>query len=290
MQEVMRRPRRVILVLGLIFSLGVAAFWWTGVQAQDEPPIELSMNRGWNLISLPFQLPNPSINSVLPLTHPASAVMTYGNASELWRVSRRNSTSGLFTGEVQHMVATTAYFVFTDSPEPIMMRRTYPREPGALPWIGEPGTPPVVRLVPGWNLASVLTFQIPLPGIPPGTGGIPADDYLGARRSAQGEAPWVKALLWDSSREAWISVSPGETVRLTLGATNPCTNQVLVAADVESGTEPCQAVQAGHFSNGATGDATEFDGADTVLMKRHLPIGAGIWVWYTIDSVISPLS
>ena len=279
MQEVMRRPCRVVLALGGILALGAVAFWWSGAQAQDEPPIELSMNRGWNLISLPFHPPNPSINSVLPLTHPASAVMTYGNASELWRVSRRNSTSGLFTGEVQNMVATTAYFVFTDSPEPIMLRRSYPREPGA---------PPVVKVVAGWNLASVMTFRSTLPGRPPGTGGIPADDYLGARRGAQGEALWTKALLWDSSRETWISVSPGETVRLTHGATNPCTNQVLVAAAVESGTEPCQAVQAGHFSNGATGDATKFDGADTVLMKRHLPIGAGIWVWFTTDWVISP--
>ncbi len=38
MQEVMRRPRRVILVFGLILSLGGAALWWTGVQAQDAPP------------------------------------------------------------------------------------------------------------------------------------------------------------------------------------------------------------------------------------------------------------
>ena len=38
MQEVMRRPRRVILVFGLILSLGGAALWWTGVQAEDAPP------------------------------------------------------------------------------------------------------------------------------------------------------------------------------------------------------------------------------------------------------------
>ena len=394
MQKVMRRPRRVILALGLIFSLGVAAFWWTGVQAEDPPPpapivyagavtvggspapdgltlvarivdheteavvtqggkyaflkvtvpaeylfrpvtfhlkdydvqaaeivqsftggpafvdnfdlsflalptltptptatptptptstaplTELSMSRGWNLISFPFRPADPSINSVLPLTHPASAVATYDKASELWQVSRRDSTSGLFTGEVQQMVATNAYFVFTDGLQPIKLRRPGLNAP--------PGVPPAIPVVVGWNLLPVRTNQNPVPGSPPGSGGISADDYLGARRTAQGEAPWVKALLWDSSKETWVSVSPGDRVRLTRGAINPCTNQVLVAADVESGTEPCQAVQAGHFSNGATGEPTEFDGADTVLMERHLPIGAGIWVWYTIDSVIIP--
>ena len=394
MQEVMRRPRRVILVLGLILSLGGAALWWTGVQAEDAPPpapivysgavtvgdspapddltlvarirdhetapvftvagkyqflkvtgpsdylfqpvtfhlkdydvqaaeivqrftggpafidnfnlsfpvlptptptptptatptptstaplTELSMNRGWNLISLPFRPADPGINSVLPLTHPASAVATYDNASELWQVSQRDSATGLFAGEVQQMVATTAYFVFTDSLEPINLRRPNLNAP--------PGLPPAIPVVVGWNLVPVRTNQNPVPGSPPGSGGISADDYLGTRRTAQGEAPWMKALLWDSSRETWNSVSPGDTVRLTNGNINPCTNQVLVAADVESGTEPCQAVQAGHFINGATGEATEFDGTDTVLMERHLPIGAGIWVWYTIDSVIIP--
>ncbi len=29
---------------------------------------------------------------------------------------------------------------------------------------------------------------------------------------------------------------------------------------------------------------------DTVVMERHLPLGAGLWVWSTIDSVIFPTS
>ena len=32
----------------------------------------------------------------------------------------------------------------------------------------------------------------------------------------------------------------------------------------------------------------EFDGDDTVVMERHLPLGSGLWVWSTIDSVIFP--
>ena len=34
----------------------------------------------------------------------------------------------------------------------------------------------------------------------------------------------------------------------------------------------------------------EFDGDDTVVMERHLPLGSGLWLWSTIDSVIFPTS
>ena len=81
-------------------------------------PTELQLSPGWNLISLPFQPSNPGINSVLPATHPASLVMSYDNASGLWVVSRRDAETGMFTGDVRQMVATTAYFVFTDQPGP----------------------------------------------------------------------------------------------------------------------------------------------------------------------------
>ena len=79
-------------------------------------PTELQLSPGWNLISLPFQPSNPGINSILPATHPASLVMSYDNASGLWVVSRRDAETGMFTGDVRQMVATTAYFVFTEQP------------------------------------------------------------------------------------------------------------------------------------------------------------------------------
>jgi hypothetical protein len=145
----------------------------------------------------------------------------------------------------------------------------------------------------GWNLLPVLTYQTPLPGSPPGSGGVSADDYLGALRNSQGDAAWLRALLWDTTSQTWTSVAPGETVTLSADDTNPCTGEDLDAENVQNGEEPCQAADQG--ANGGNykelgGVDDEFDGSDTVVLERHLPIGAGIWVWSTIDSVIFPTS
>ncbi len=242
---------------------------------------ELRLDPGWNLISLPFQPANPSINSVLPENHPASLVMSYDNASGLWVVSRRDPGTGMFTGDVSQLVATTAYFVFTDSLEPIKLIR-----PGLATAAAAPAIPSAIAVKAGWNLVPVLTYQSPLPGDPPGSGGVSADDYLGALRNAQGDAAWLRALLWDTTSQTWTSVAPNDTVTLRLGDTNPCTDEALDAAAVESGEEPCQAQQTDHYND--ADDSGSFNDGDTVIMERHLPLGAGLWVWSTIDSVIFP--
>jgi hypothetical protein len=250
-------------------------------------PTELQLSPGWNLISLPFQPSNPGINSVLPSTHPASLVMSYDNASGLWVVSRRDAETGMFTGDVRQMVATTAYFVFTDSLDPIKLIR-----PGLATAAAAPAIPSAIAVKAGWNLLPVLTYQSPLPGDPPGTGGVSADDYLGALRNSQGDAAWLRALLWDTTSQTWKSVAPKETVTLSFGAENPCTNDTLDPIAVANGVEPCQAEQTDNFKDSGTGleKDGEFEEGETVVMERHLPLGAGLWLWSTIDSVIFPTS
>ena len=254
-------------------------------------PTELSLSPGWNLISLPFQPSNPGINSVLPTTHPASLVMSFQNDTGLWVVSRRDAETGMFAGDVRQMVATTAYFVFTDGLDPIKLIR-----PGLATAAAAPAVPSAIAVKAGWNLIPVLTYQSPLPGDPPGTGGVSADDYLGALRNSQGDAAWLRALLWDTTSQTWISVAPGETVTLSVDATNPCTGEQLDPDAVANGEEPCQAEdqanQGTNFKGTVSQDTPDntFDGDDTVVMERHLPLGSGLWLWSTIDSVIFPTS
>ena len=145
----------------------------------------------------------------------------------------------MFAGDVRQMVATTAYFVFTDSLDPIKLIR-----PGLATAAAAPAVPSAIAVKAGWNLIPVLTYQSPLPGDPPGTGGVSADDYLGALRNSQGDAAWLRALLWDTTSQTWTSVAPGETVTLSVGDTNPCTGDTLDPIAVANGEEPCQADQA----------------------------------------------
>ena len=82
---------------------------------------------------------------------------------------------------MRQLVATTAYFVFTDSLDPIKLIR-----PGLATAAAAPAVPSAIAVKAGWNLIPVLTYQSPLPGDPPGTGGVSADDYLGALRNNAG--------------------------------------------------------------------------------------------------------
>jgi len=137
-------------------------------------------------------------------------------------------------------------------------------------------------VVTGWNLVPVLTNEVPLPG--DGAGAISADDYFGTLRTTTGDAAWLKALTWNTSTQTWDSIGPGDTVLRTAGEKNPCTDATLAAAAVKATTEPCQS--AAYTEVGGT--ATVFDNSDTVVMEEELAIGAGVWVWSTVDGVIIP--
>lgn len=168
------------------------------VEAPD--PVDIEMQPGWNLVSLPFQPANPSINSVLPASHPASLVMSYGNATGLWSVSRRDADTGLFTGDVAQMVATTAYFVFTDSLEPIEVLR-----PGLSTAAAAPAVPPAIAVSQGWNLVPVLSNEPDLDSLE----GVSVDTYFGTLVAEGGSAGWLKALVWRTATQTWLSISPG---------------------------------------------------------------------------------
>ena len=251
-------------------------------------PVELEMKPGWNLISLPFQPINPSINSVLPPDHAASLVMSYDNATGLWSVSRRDPDTGLFTGDVRTMVATTAYFVFTATQQDIRLIR-----PDLATAAAAPAVPPAVPVVAGWNLVPVLSNETPLPGQPGPKetkrtveGGISADEYFGTLRTTTGDEAWLKALLWNTETQTWISIAPNATYSLAVGGTNRCTNEDLDPLAVADGTEPCLQTHNDRFPVGSPNGI--FDGTDTATMQQILPIGAGVWVWSTIDGVIIP--
>ena len=119
-------------------------------------PIELQP--GWNMISLPFQPGNPAINSVIPSTHPADIVMTFDGPTQTWLVSRRDAETGLFTGDIAVMTASTAYFVRTTNFQALSILRP-PIATNAAP----PPQIPALAVVKGWNLIPIVSNASPLP-------------------------------------------------------------------------------------------------------------------------------
>ena len=231
--------------------------------------VKLSLSPGWNLLSLPFNPANPAINSVIPATHPIDLIMTYDSTDQVWLVSRRNTTTGLFEGDVTVMTATTAYFARTNNFETLDLL-----QPPVATQAAAPPPPPAISVKVGWNLVPVVTFT------PSTTKGIAANSYFGTLGIT-----WLKAMTYNPLTRTWVSITPGDTFTVAFGATNPCTGKALVAANVLAQTEPCQnaAPVAG------AGGGTAFDEAtDTVTMKRAVIMGSGYWLYVNKDGVIIP--
>ena len=170
---------------------------WNVIAAK---PVNIGLEPGWNLVSLPFQPGNPAINSVIGSTHPADIVMTYDNATRVWLVSRRDAETGLFVGDIPVMTANTAYFIRTDKFQALKLLR-----PPLATAAAAPPPPPAISVVEGWNLVPVVSNDIPTPKT------IDADDYFGTL----GDKGWLKALTFNTLVRTWESVTPGEMVTVT---------------------------------------------------------------------------
>jgi len=234
-------------------------------------PVKLALSPGWNLISLPFQPANPAINSVIASTHPADIVMTFDNANQVWLVSRRDAASGLFVGDVAVMTSNTAYFVRTNNFQELSILR-----PPTATAAAAPPPPPAISVVPGWNLVPVVSSAVPLPV------GIAADTYFGTLQSGANKG-WLKAMTFSPLTRTWTSVTPGFTSSYVVAAINPCTGVAIVAANVNTQSEPCQ--------SGAHIDITTtvgFQTDDTVALKPPVLVGKGYWLYATAAGVVIP--
>ncbi len=160
----------------------------------------ISLLPGWNLISLPFQPPNPAINAVLPLAHPALIVMTWDAETEQWLVSRRDPDTGLFTGDIAVLTATTGYWVRTDSDRGLVLSR-----PQQSTWAAPPVIS-VIHVAEGWNLVPVLCTSRPMPEA------IDANFYF----ATLGES-WLKAVTYDTATDSWDSLVPHYKGYVTVG-------------------------------------------------------------------------
>ena len=219
---------------------------WNVVAAK---PVSVALKPGWNLISLPFQPANPAINSVIPSDHPVGLVMTFDGAEGVWLFSRRDAETGLFTGDVSVITASSAYFVNTDSFKALSLFR-----PPSATAAAAPAQPPAIQVVAGWNLVPVSSNQTPVPS------SIDAATYFGTLGST-----WLRALSWDPLARTWIAVSPGDVVH-TFADEAP-----------EDGD--------GSFTD-RCGMSHAFDAEAKV--GARVCTGQGMWLWVTEDGTLIP--
>ncbi len=235
-------------------------------------PRTIGLEPGWNLISLPFQPANPAINSVIPEDHPIGLVMTFDGTQGVWLFSRRDAETGKFTGDVSVITATSAYFVNTDSFEPLKLLR-----PPLATAAAAPAQPPAITVSKGWNLVPVSTNDTKIEGID-------ADTYFGTLG-----ATWLQALAWDSLSRSWIVISPNG--KDTVVDPNPIPARTSTPSETE-GEDPTisealsEDDRCGRTHTNEKIEKTNVDNDLTV--GAQVCVGEGLWLWVNEDGTLIP--
>ena len=144
-------------------------------------PYEVSLARGFNLISLPKTPEDPSIGAVLPPGHPATAVLTY-RAGE-WTAAFRDEATGEWDGTLTEIVAGYGYWIETPSPT-VLSTVIVESALGAVV--------PTFPVTSGWNLFGVVDIERGEAGVTKR----PVSEYLAS-------VAWSFAYGFDNQTNSW---------------------------------------------------------------------------------------
>jgi hypothetical protein len=146
----------------------------------------IALDAGWNLISVPADPADTSIDSVFPSTHPASQILTYdlSDANGPWLAAVR-ADNGTWTGTLTTIDSSHGYWVNTDSSRDADVLLEVPSQGAALL--------PTIAVNAGWNLVPVVDLEQAAAGVD-----VDADEYFAT-------ISWVLAYTFTDG--AWVRVS-----------------------------------------------------------------------------------
>ena len=159
------------------------------ITVDERQPFSLELKPGWNLVSLPGNPTNTSINAVIPADHPASTILSY-DAESGWTTAIR-SEDGTWLGTLMTVDASSAYWIQTDSFEPIKV--DIPRISAGT------SVPPTISLMAGWNFVPVIDVS----------GELSHGDSVGAKAYFSG-ADVNRVYTFDTLMGMWDSVDLAE--------------------------------------------------------------------------------
>ena len=120
------------------------------IEIIERKPYKLTLNPGWNLVSLPGQPADTDINAVIPADHPIDAVATYDPMVPGTWLTSLESGDGTFDGTVETIQAGLAYWIRTTSFQALEVDIPKPT-PGATTTLL-----PTIPISQGWNLVPIL--------------------------------------------------------------------------------------------------------------------------------------
>ena len=176
-------------------------------------PYKVSVNPGWNLISLPGAPENTAIADVLSNTEFLTPVLAYQNGD--WLTARRTDDNG-WDGSLTDIEAGYGYWVHA---------QTFETVETLLTEIDPASVPPTVPVARGWNLLGVIDVDQRADGDAPGTGANAdgeADNYFNS-------IPWKVAYSYDTTRSVWTRYTPDAGVACTDADAVPatCVDEIL---------------------------------------------------------------
>lgn len=149
----------------------------------QRPKHSVSLWPGNNLVSVPGDPVDPSIDVVLPAEHPATAVLSYDPTDPVgpWLAATREA-GGSWSGPLTEIRAGKGYWVDTSTFAPLSVQ---------LEERGSGEVPPTYALASGWNLVGVVAASLDSIG-----DGIAAKDYFASIN-------WSVAYTYDTGSNRW---------------------------------------------------------------------------------------
>ena len=166
---------------------------------QAVPTWDLSLSAGMNLISLPADPADTSVNGLFGDVEQVELIFTFEGSQS--KVANRNPDTGEFVGTLDTIDSQHAYWVSSSNAAKVEIN---------IPPTSQLAPPPYIAAQGGqWNLLPVISLEPVDGGAAPGTE-IDADSYLGDFRTAFG---------WNGRSWSKIDPDPAGDDRLTTGST-----------------------------------------------------------------------
>ncbi len=158
-------------------------------EVEERTPYMLDLWPGNNLVSLPGEPVDPSIDAVLPGSHPATAVLAYAPTDPVgpWLAATREP-GGLWSGSLTEIRAGHGYWIETSAFTPVSAQ---------LQERGSGEVPPTFPLTQGWNLIGVVAASND------SIKDVSATAYLAS-------VNWSVAYTYDTSNNSWAKVTKGD--------------------------------------------------------------------------------
>ena len=167
-------------------------------EVNDRDPFTKRLSPGWNLVSLPGEPADSSIDSVLGPGVEVRTVYTYNPVVPGgWMVAVRETLDSDWQGDLTEITSSNGYWILSDAIQDWDV--SIPRLSGGASGTGTPIQPPVIPLYAGWNLIPVTDIS----GNGEGGDALSADVYL---QSLDDGLDLARVLGYDTITNQWTTV------------------------------------------------------------------------------------